>query len=174
MANHSDAMVSEFLHYNRWANLSLLDACLVLTPDQLSLSVPGVYGSIYDTVMHIVKAEAGYYRRLAGVGLDSPFEWGSNPPLSKIRPYAEQVSSALVESAEQMRDTDSFPRDWDDPGWEGTSARFKSVGLLIQVVNHGIEHRTNITTIMSAKGIQAPGLDGWEYMRLNLDRLGVS
>jgi uncharacterized damage-inducible protein DinB len=144
-----------------------------LAPDQLASTAPGTYGSIYDTLVHIVQAEYHYYRRLTGVTLDPPFAWEDRPPLSAIRPYAERVSSALVETAGQMGITDSYPRDWDDPDWEGQRSRYKSVSMLIQVLNHGVEHRTNITTIMAQQGIPAPGLDGWDYMRLNPDRMGA-
>jgi hypothetical protein len=44
---------------------------------------------------------------------------------------------------------------------------------LIQVLDHGVEHRTNITTIMAQYGIKTPEIDGWEYMRLNPDRMGA-
>ena len=86
---------------------------------------------------------------------------------------AEQVSRALVDVAEHMQIADSFQRDWKDADWQGLSSRFKAVGMLIQVVNHGVEHRTNITTILAQQGIQPPSLDGWEYMRLNPDRMGA-
>lgn len=123
--------------------------------------------------MHIVQAEARYYKRLSGVHLAPPFSWEAAPSLSEIRPYAELVGSSLVEAAEQMRSTDSFPRDWHEPEWEGQSNRYKAVSMLIQAVNHGVEHRTNTTTILSQQGIRPPDLDGWEYMRLNPDRMGA-
>jgi uncharacterized damage-inducible protein DinB len=173
MTNTCDPMVAEFLYYNRWANLHLIDACRELTSDQLASSAPGTYGSIYDTLVHLIQAEARYYKRLSGTRLDPPFAWEDKPPLSAIRSYAERVSSALVETAEKMQITDSFQRDWEDPEWEGLSARYKSVSMLIQVVNHGVEHRTNITTILAQQGIQTPDLDGWEYMRMNQDRMGT-
>ncbi len=173
MTNAPDAMAVEFLYYNRWANLHLIDACSRLTPGQLASSAPGTYGSIYATLEHIIQAEARYYKRLSGINLEPPFSWEDQPPLSEIQPYAERVSSALVEAAAQMQITDSFPRDWEDQGWEGRSSRYKSVAMLIQVVNHGVEHRTNITTILSQQGIQPPDLDGWEYMRVNPERMGA-
>jgi uncharacterized damage-inducible protein DinB len=115
MTNISDPMAVEFLHYHRWANLHLIDACCDLTPDQIANSAPGTYGSIYDTLVHLIQAEARYCQRLTGVRLDPPFSWEAAPSLSEIRPYAERVSSALVEAAEQMQITDSFQRDWNDP-----------------------------------------------------------
>jgi uncharacterized damage-inducible protein DinB len=173
MANPTDSMTAEFLYYNRWANLQLIDACLALTPDQLASTAPGTYGSIYQTLAHIVQAETRYYWRLSGIHLVPPFSWDDNPSLAEIRPFAEQVSSALISAAEGMESTDTFQREWKEPEWEGKSYRYKSVSMLILAVNHGVEHRTNVTTIMAQQGIETPGLDGWEYMRLNSDRMGV-
>ncbi len=42
-----------------------------------------------------------------------------------------------------------------------------------QIVNHGVEHRTNITTILGALGVALPEVDGWSYMWANRDRLGA-
>ena len=57
MTNTPDTIAAEFLYYNRWANLQLIDACLDLTPDQLASSAPGTYVSIYATLEHIIQAE---------------------------------------------------------------------------------------------------------------------
>jgi uncharacterized damage-inducible protein DinB len=173
MMNNSNPMAAEFLYYNRWANLHLLDALLELTPDQLASSAPGTYGSVYATLAHLVRAEASYYKRLTGINLAPPFSWDAAPSLSEIKAYAERTSSGLVDAAEQMQITDAIQRDWQEPEWAGQPDRYKAAAILIQVVNHGVEHRTNITTIMAQQGIQAPGLDGWEYMRLNPDRMGA-
>ena len=171
--NTSNPFAFEFLQYNRWANLHLIDTLITLTPEQLASSAPGTYGSIYDTLVHIVQAESRYYQRLSGVALVPPFSWEVVPPLTAIRSFAEQVSGELVEAAEKMKITDTFERDWHDEEWEGQRSRYKSVSMLIQVVNHGVEHRTNITTILAQQGIEAPALDGWEFMRQNPDRLGM-
>ncbi len=59
MANSSNQLASEFLSYNRWANLALIDALLDLSPDQLDSTAPGTYGTIYETLVHLVRSEAG-------------------------------------------------------------------------------------------------------------------
>lgn len=167
--NTPDLAAVEFLVYNRWANLKLIDACRDLTPEQLASSIPGSYGSIYDTLRHIIRAEAGYYRRLTGTLLDPPFAWEDKPGVAEMRPYAEQVSSALLDAAGKMVSPGSIPVEWDD----GEIVAIKPLTLLIQVVNHGVEHRTNITTILAQLGIEAPEIDGWGYTGANLDRMGA-
>jgi uncharacterized damage-inducible protein DinB len=169
----NNSFVGDFLDYNRWANLRLLDACLSLTPSQLASDSPGTYGTIYDTLVHLIKAEASYYRRLSGIQLNPSFSWEDLPSVAEIKTFAEQVDSAWVEIAEQMRLTDVIKRDWQDPDWEGQPHLYKAISLLIQVINHGVEHRTNITTIMAQQAIQHPDLDGWEYMRLNPARMAA-
>ena len=113
MAPTPSTMTAEFLHYNRWANLVLLDACIGLDDEQLAGGLPGGYGTIYDTFVHIIRAEAGYYRRLADVRLEPPFAWDSRPPLTAMRPYADQVGSALVASAEQLDPAGVIEQEWD-------------------------------------------------------------
>jgi uncharacterized damage-inducible protein DinB len=167
MSSH-DQTVYEFLHYNRWANLALLDACLALTPEQFASSTPGAYGSIYDTLRHIIRAETFYYRLVTGIRLEPPFSWDDRPALEEIRPYAEQVSSALLEAADQMVRAEPVVEEV-----EGEIYRYKSMTLLIQTVNHGVEHRTNITTILAQLGIEPPEIDGWAYMMAHPDRLGA-
>jgi len=165
----SDLTATEFLFYNRWANLRLIDALSELSAEQLAASNPGAYGSIYDTLKHFIRAEANYYRRVTGVSLDPPFSWDDQPTLAELRPYAEQVSSALLEAAAQLVAPGSIAVKWED----GSLVNLKPLTWLVQVINHGIEHRTNITTILAQMGIEAPGLDGWSYAEANLDRLGA-
>ena len=41
---------------------------------------------------------------------------------------------------------------------------YKASLLFIRVINHGIEHRTNTTTIISGLELPAPEVDGWGYL----------
>jgi uncharacterized damage-inducible protein DinB len=47
---------------------------------------------------------------------------------------------------------------------DGQTINYQTRALFIQIVNHGFEHRTNITTILSALGLPAPEVDGWAYL----------
>ncbi len=35
--------------------------------------------------------------------------------------------------------------------------------LLLQAINHGTEHRSQVATILSQLGVQAPEMDGWTF-----------
>jgi hypothetical protein len=42
-----------------------------------------------------------------------------------------------------------------------------------QIIIHGIEHRTNITTILNQGLLTPPEVDGWAYMDAHPDRFGL-
>ena len=169
MAPTQSTMTAEFMYYNRWANLLLIDACIGLSDEQLASGLPGSFGTIYDTFVHIIRSEAVYYRRLTKVRLEPPFAWDSHPMLAAMRPYAEEVGSALVAAAEQVD-----PAGVVEEEWQGQILRYRAATLFIQAVNHGVEHRTNITTILTQLGIEPPDVDGWGYMIAQPARMGVS
>ena len=55
----NEHLVRLFRH-NRWANATLMAACVDLTPEQLDASVEGTYGQLGRTLAHLASAEVGY------------------------------------------------------------------------------------------------------------------
>jgi uncharacterized damage-inducible protein DinB len=167
MENSSDSMLVEFIRYHVWATLHLLDTCQKLSPDELGSTTPGTYGTIYDTCVHLIRADAFYVFLLTGERLPPPFNWDDQPTIAQMRAaYGSQVGNALIQAAGRVKDTDVVRQDW-----QGETVAYRAVTVLIQAVNHGVEHRTHITTILSQLGLEPPEVDGWSYLWSNLDRL---
>src|SRR5262245_64201814 len=83
----TDTTATLFSH-NLWANLRLLERCAELTSEQLDATISGAFGSIRDTLQHIVTAEQSYFSRIStGQRFDRPED---APPLT----IAEMVESA--------------------------------------------------------------------------------
>jgi uncharacterized damage-inducible protein DinB len=59
-----DDIWRDALLFHKWANQKVLDACANLSGEQLRLTAPGTYGTIADTLQHLLSAERGYVRRL--------------------------------------------------------------------------------------------------------------
>jgi uncharacterized damage-inducible protein DinB len=59
-----DTLTTLFSH-NLWANLRLLERCAELSSEQLDAAIPGTFGSIRDTLQHIVTAADKFSRRLS-------------------------------------------------------------------------------------------------------------
>ena len=63
-------LVGDMYRQNAWANRMLFDVCRGLTDVQLAATAPGVYGSIANTLQHIVAAETGYAIRLGATTVE--------------------------------------------------------------------------------------------------------
>jgi uncharacterized damage-inducible protein DinB len=155
----------ELIRYNNWANAQVVAACLQLTSDQLAATTPGAYGSIHETLGHLISAEADYVGRITGRGPQPPFRWEDGPSVAQLAAFAEQVAAALLDVAEHTPPTQLVHEEE-----EGEFIDYQARHLFIQTINHGIEHRTNITTTLSGLGLAAPEVDGWAYLFSHPDR----
>lgn len=155
----------ELIRYNNWANAQVLAACQKLTDEHLTTAAPGTYGSIIATLWHMVLAEADYIDRMTGSGPQPPAGWRDQPTLASLSAFAAQVAPALLDTIQRVP-PDHMVHEEED----GNTMDYKAQLLFIQVINHGIEHRTNVTTILSGLGLSAPEVDGWGYLAAHPDR----
>jgi uncharacterized damage-inducible protein DinB len=153
----TDTLTTLFSH-NLWANLRLLEQCATLTSEQLDATVSGTFGSIRDTLQHIVKSEQSYFSRIS-----------TGQPLSRREGEAPLTLAEMVES---VRTTGAGFITWapkvqaDDTvqiNWDGTMRDVPKAIILTQAINHATEHRAQIMAILTQLGIQPPDLDGWSY-----------
>lgn len=161
----SESTFMEFILYNNWANQQVLRACQNLSEDQLAAKIPGAYGTIRDTLGHIMRSEAHYIRLLTGSCPQPLFKWEARPSLAEMTAYATQVGEALVDMAQRTLPTDQVIEED-----EGKQFHYQALAVFIQIINHGIEHRTNITTILNQGLLTLPDVDGWGYLDAHPDR----
>lgn len=155
----TDPILLEFIRYNNWANAQVIAACLNLPAEQLRATVPGTYGPIHETLGHMIHAEADYVGRLTGNRPQPPFMWENGPSVVELAAFASQVAAALFDAASRTSPTHIVHEEED-----GNFIDYEARALFIQVINHGIEHRTNITTILSSLGYTPLEVDGWGYL----------
>jgi uncharacterized damage-inducible protein DinB len=153
----TDTLTTLFSH-NLWANLRLLERCAELTGEQLDATISGAFGSIRDTLEHIVTSEQSYFSRIS---TDQPRR---RPKDAAPLTIAEMVESArttgvgLIEWVSKVQAGDTVRVDW-----EGTPRDVPKTIILTQVINHATEHRAQIMAIMTQLGIEPPDLQGWSY-----------
>jgi uncharacterized damage-inducible protein DinB len=156
--------LSTLYSHHLWANLRLLESCANLTPEQWQASIPGSYGSIFDTWQHIVTSEQSYFSRIStGKRLNRPDD---APPLTmdEMVESLRRTGNGLIEWAGKVQASDMVEIDW-----EGTPRNVPKTILLTQVINHATEHREQIKAIMTELGIEPPDLQGWEYFDKNYE-----
>lgn len=150
-------MDDAFAHHV-WATLRLIDACASLTPEQLETAVPGTYGSILDTVRHLVEADADYLSFLTDGRLPS-FD-ASEMDLPELRTRTESNGAAWSELLSGNLNADSMVLERDVDGFE----RNATIGLrLAQAVHHGTDHRSQVCTALTTVSVEPPDIDVWEF-----------
>ncbi|MEO6398708.1 MAG: DinB family protein [Tepidiformaceae bacterium] len=151
--------VAEMLKYNRWATMTLLEACRPLTEEQLNFRMAKASGPVRELLVHLVGAQQTQVLRTNGRQhegeLSRTSRWPGFPALLEA---ATTSADALVAIAEQLQ-VDS---DVDLP-FMGKIYRYPTSFFLVHAVAHGVEHRTEIALSLAHQGFQTPNLDGWEY-----------
>ena len=168
MDTQPESTLVEFIRYNNWANQQVLAACKDVSESQLTAMIPGAYGSIRDTFKHLLRAEADYISRITGTRPQPSFNWEDGPSLAEMSAFAAQVGEAFMDTIQRIPPTQIVHEEED-----GQTLEYQARQLFMQVVNHGIEHRTNITTFLNSLGLPVPEVDGWGYMRAHPDRFEV-
>jgi uncharacterized damage-inducible protein DinB len=147
-----------YLH-NNWANKTIIETCSALTDEQLGADpVTGTYGTIADTIHHLVRAQGRYAWRLTG---DESFtSWAPDeiPGLDVLAKQVDTSGEALIKLAKGADSLKPFQTEFD-----GDRYSVDPSVILIQVINHATEHRAHIMTAMTTLGIEPPELDGWNY-----------
>ena len=158
MAMTRSVLEDAFAH-NVWATLRLIDACLPLSEEQLATSVPGTYGSILDTMRHLVGGDAGYLFVLSDERtpeIDDEQEMG----LHELRQVMERNAGEWPRVLAERADPDVIATRHRDDGTDSHAP----VGIrLAQVIHHGTDHRSQICTALTTLGIEPPEIDVWAF-----------
>ena len=160
MTTPNDILRAMFEHH-LWATEALIDHLGTLPAERLDASVPGTYGSMIDTLAHLLGADDRYLLRLRNPSLPAA-EDRVGVPLDQLR----------AELAEHRRRWDEVLAEL-DRGELHATIRGSANGypdtedaeglLLLQAIHHGNDHRTQICSTLGALGEEVPELDGWEF-----------
>jgi uncharacterized damage-inducible protein DinB len=151
------ALHDAFAHHT-WATLRLIDACLALSAEQLGTTVPGTYGSILETLRHVVGADASYLFVTTG---------GARPPIEESEMRLAELRSTMVEHGAAWSDLLA-----QNPDLDATIVRHRDDGSeshapmsirLAQALHHGTDHRSQICTALTTLGIEPPEIDVWAF-----------
>lgn len=155
----TSVLTSLFAH-NTWANLKLLDFCERLSDAQLDTTAIGGFGSIRDTLRHIVNAEVSYVERVNGKLPATPLAPDQFPGFAVLKDAVPWAGDELLQLAlSAQKDTRVQQRPPRQP------IAYPLASLIAQALSHSTEHRTQISTIITQLGMEPPDMSGWNYMQ---------
>ena len=138
--------------HNAWANRELIEACARLAPELLEQAGPGTYGTIRATLTHLLAAETRYLAAVGGPAIDPAGEGASIPQLADLADRLgqawEQVASGSPDPARERH---------------GPRGVIRDGIILVQLLHHGSDHRSQVVSTLSSLGTEAPDLDVWRY-----------
>ena len=149
-------VLEKMFAHNNWANLEVIRACSALTDEQLDAQPESTTkGTIRTTIVHLMSSQVGYLELLT-------------LPLEKRSQDRRVQYSELEEAAKKSGEGYLTLTRGEAPLPEGQIQSsdgylFDPWVVMVQVINHGNEHREQISSMISALGIEPPGLDSWSF-----------
>ena len=144
-----------------WATQQVIEVCTSLSKDQLASPVPGTYGSILDTLRHIVGADAWYLfvltqGRVPRIDDETEKEMGLDELRTTMERHEAAWSSVLGDYPDPDVDVIAHRQD-------GTQSHSPAGIRLAQALHHGTDHRSQICTGLTALGREPPEIDVWAF-----------
>jgi len=153
------SLLDDAFAHHVWATTRLIDACLQLSPEQLETAVPGIFGSIIETMRHLVGGDSDYLSIMTGDRahlIDA-----DEMDMPALRVAMESDGVLWSELLAKDLDPDAMVHEVDeDDGYE----RDATIGVrLAQALHHGTDHRSQICSALTALGVEPPGIDVWNF-----------
>ena len=154
------SLLGDAFAHHVWATLRLIDACIALSPEDAAVHLPGTYGSILDTVRHLVGADSSYLFVMTR-GRRSRID-EDHMDLPALRAAMESNGAAWTGLLEEDLDPEAVLVRHRDDG----SETHAPLGIrLAQALHHGTDHRSQICTALTALGMEPPAIDVWDFGR---------
>lgn len=146
---------------NAWATERLIEVCELLSDDQLDATVDAAYGSIRETLTHLLSAEQYYLARLGHPDPSHRVVEGAFAGFEVMRRAARENGARFARSANESPELVILGNDTD------TFEDIDATVFLVQANNHSSEHRTQVVTALTRLGAGPADLDamidGWSW-----------
>jgi len=155
------SLAADFMEQNNWANLQIIEFCEGLDEALLDATAAGVYGSVRETLVHMI---ASLDRYLSAITASAP----ANAAVVNERlpwPGFEALKNAAAANGEGLREAAASMEDGAEvrSQFGGKEWRVATSLPVIQSFLHCTEHRSQIATVLSNAGVTAPELDAWQW-----------
>ena len=141
--------------YGYWANAKLFAVVGGLTPEQYTQTVAGSYGSIRNTLVHVMSAEWGWLDRCGGFPRGPALKADDYPTFESLVSAWRSIETHVREFLSRLSDADldrivqfTLP---------GSAPQSIPLGALMQhAANHAVHHRGQVALLLRLLG-HTPG-----------------
>jgi len=156
--------------YGYWANTRLFPVLSQLTPEQFTQSVAGSYGSVRNTLVHVLSAEWGWLDRCGGPARGLPLKPDDYPTVDALVSTWTTVETHLRHFLSTLKDEDlDRVVEYQNPRGE------KRTGILGDLLQHGlvhgVHHRGQVALLLRTLGY-TPG--NFDLLFFDAERRGAN
>ena len=144
--------------YSNWANGKFFDVLSQLTDEQFIQPVAGSYGSIRNTLVHVLSAEWGWLDRCGGTARGPALKASDYPTLASVRARWRQVEGHVREFLAGLRDED-LERVVEFSIGNGPKQVMRLGELLHHAAMHGVHHRGQVALLLRSLGYTPGNVD---------------
>jgi len=151
--------VRRLFDYGYWANRKLFQVMEQMTQDQFTQAVAGSYGSVRNTMVHVLSAEWGWLERCGGPARGPQLSADDYPTVASLAAAWAKVETLLRGFLDTLRDEDldrlvefTLPRHG--------APRIMPIGELLQhAANHAVHHRGQVALLLRVLGYTPGNVD---------------
>jgi uncharacterized damage-inducible protein DinB len=147
----AENQLRDLIEYNRWANYQLFAMVEHASSDGLQTSQPGMYGTVLETLTHLVSVERNFLRRIRGEERERLSGLDVGALRAEFEPLGASYAAAVSSEPDLERPV-FIP--WLDDG-----VNIRLTDAVIQPITHSIQHRADIIGALSRAGMEAPEMD---------------
>ncbi|HSB09376.1 MAG TPA: DinB family protein [Blastocatellia bacterium] len=141
--------------YGYWANRKLFNVIAQLTAEEFTRPAAGSHGSIRNTMVHVMSAEAGWLDRGGGPKRGPRLNPDDFPTVESVTEAWNTVEAHMREFLTTLKD-DDLARNCEFT-IDGSEKRSMPLGQMLQhAAIHGVHHRGQVALLLRLLG-RAPG-----------------
>jgi len=151
--------------YNYWANRHLLDVAGQLNEAQFAAPAPVSHKSLRGTLVHVMSAEWLWRSRLQeGVFPTAMLDETDFPTVEALRLRWEDEEQAMRTYLSSLTD-EALNKPVHYRTTKGTPASMILWHILFQVINHGMQHRSEAAVVLTDYGYSPGDIDFTVYLK---------
>ena len=137
--------------YSYWANRKLFEVLSRLTPEQFTQAVAGSYGSIRNTLVHMMSTEWGWLERSGGPPRGQRLSATDFPTFASVTEQWKRIQGQVRQFLAALRDED-LDRVVEFVIADGPKQALTVGQMMHHAAVHGVHHRGQIALLLRSLG----------------------
>lgn len=152
------AVLRELFDHNYWARDVQLRACEKLSAEQFVQPMGGSFGSVRDTLVHLLGVELIWLERWRGASPREMLPADSFPALEAVAFLWKKVESEMRVFVAGLDDA-ALAREFTYTNMRGVECTYAMWRMILHLLMHQAMHRGQVNTLLRQLGVEAATVD---------------